>query len=186
MNHVITSREEILKASKDLIKEKGWNAINIRSVASTCNVSIGSIYNYFHSKSDLIGATIESVWCSIFHFPKDENVFNDFINCIQWIYTRMEYGNNIYPDFFTLHSVSFLEKDKLKGQQLMQQSLEHIQKQLCHILTHDENVRQDCFNEMFTPEKFVDFVFSFIVSSLMKQDYDASVLLEVIRRTIYN
>lgn len=185
MNHIVTSREEILKVSKNLIIEKGWNSVNIRSVASACNVSVGSIYNYFHSKSDLIGATIESVWCEIFHFPKDETIFHSFINCIQWIYARMEYGNHLYPGFFTLHSMSFLGKDKLKGQQLMRQSLEHIQMQLCYILTHDKNVRPDCFNDVFTPEKFVAFVLSFIVSSLMKQNYDSSTLLEVIQRTIY-
>ena len=67
MNHIVTSRKEILHISRNLIKEKGWAAVNIRSVASACNVSVGSIYNYFHSKSDLVGATIESVWCDIFH-----------------------------------------------------------------------------------------------------------------------
>ena len=96
MNHIVTSREEILKVSKNLIIDKGWNSVNIRSVASACNVSVGSIYNYFHSKSDLIGATIESVWCEIFHFPKDETIFHSFINCIQWIYARMEYGNHLF------------------------------------------------------------------------------------------
>ena len=87
MNHIITSREEILHISRNLIKEKGWAAVNIRSVASACNVSVGSIYNYFHSKSDLVGATIESVWCDIFHFPKDENIFHSFVNCICLLYT---------------------------------------------------------------------------------------------------
>lgn len=185
MNHIVTSREEILQVSRNLINEKGWGAVNIRSVASACNVSVGSIYNYFHSKSDLVGATVESVWCDIFHFPQNEDIFHSFVNCIQWIYERMEHGNHLYPGFFTLHSMSFLGKDKLKGQQLMQQSLEHIQKQLCYILMHDDNVRPNCFNNTFTPEKFIEFVFSFIVSSLMKQDYDLSILLEVIRRTVY-
>lgn len=46
MNTVVTSKEDILKASRELIRERGWSAISIRSVAAACGVSVGSIYNY--------------------------------------------------------------------------------------------------------------------------------------------
>lgn len=82
MNKVVTSKEEILKTSRELIQKKGWSAISIRSVASACDVSIGSIYNYFDSKTDLVGATIESVWNEIFHTPEDDSVFQDIISCV--------------------------------------------------------------------------------------------------------
>ena len=61
MNTVVTSKAEILKTSRELIREQGWSAVSIRSVASACGVSVGSIYNYFDSKSALVGATVESV-----------------------------------------------------------------------------------------------------------------------------
>ena len=66
MNTIVTSKEEILKNSRELIREKGWAAVSIRSVASACGVSVGSIYNYYDSKAELISATVESVWCEIF------------------------------------------------------------------------------------------------------------------------
>ena len=47
MNTVVTSKEDILKTSRKLIQQQGWSAINIRSVAAACGVSVGSIYNYF-------------------------------------------------------------------------------------------------------------------------------------------
>ena len=45
MNTIVTSKEDILKNSRELIREKGWAAVSIRSVASACGVSVGSIYN---------------------------------------------------------------------------------------------------------------------------------------------
>ena len=66
MNTIVTSKEDILKNSRELIREKGWAAVSIRSVASACGVSVGSIYNYYDSKAELISATVESVWCEIF------------------------------------------------------------------------------------------------------------------------
>ena len=61
MNTVVTSKEKILKTSRELIQEQGWSAVSIRSVAAACEVSVGSIYNYFDSKTDLISSTVESV-----------------------------------------------------------------------------------------------------------------------------
>lgn len=61
MNTIVTSKEEILKTSRELIQRQGWSAVSIRSVASACGVSVGSIYNYFESKAELVGATVESV-----------------------------------------------------------------------------------------------------------------------------
>lgn len=69
MNTVVTSKEEILRVSRALIQEQGWAALNIRSVAAACGVSVGSIYNYFNSKAELVGETVESVWHEIFHQP---------------------------------------------------------------------------------------------------------------------
>lgn len=67
MNTVVTSKEEILKTSRELIQQKGWSAVNIRSVAAACGVSVGSIYNYFGSKAELVGATVEIARALITH-----------------------------------------------------------------------------------------------------------------------
>ena len=97
MNTVVTSKEEILAASRELIRSRGWSAVSIRSVAGACGVSVGSIYNYFASKADLVSATVESVWCDIFHLPEQEEVFRDTLACVSWIYGRMEYGCRRIP-----------------------------------------------------------------------------------------
>ena len=43
MNAMVTSKEEILTAGRELIRREGWNAVNIRSIAAACGVSVGSI-----------------------------------------------------------------------------------------------------------------------------------------------
>lgn len=112
MNTVVTSKEAILKASRNLVQTQGWGAVNIRTVASACGISVGSIYNYFPSKSDLMKATVESVWCDIFHTDKSPSDFDSFEACIQWAFDSMKKGEETYPEFFTLHSMSFVGKGK--------------------------------------------------------------------------
>ena len=185
MNTIVTSKEEILKTSRALIQQQGWSAVNIRSVAAACGVSVGSIYNYFDSKAALVGATVESVWCEIFHHPEEKVVFQDTQDCIIWIYSRMKYGCKQYPGFFTLHSLGFMQEDKADGKRLMQQTWQHILGGLCSVLKRDAKVRPDAFTEQFTAENFADVLFSLMLSALMRQDYDPSTVLEIVRRILY-
>ena len=185
MNTIVTSKEEILKTSRELIQREGWSAVNIRPVAAACGVSVGSIYNYFDSKAALMSATVESVWCEIFHRPEDGSVFQDTQACITWLYERMEYGCKQYPGFFTLHSLGFLGEDKSDGRQKMQQTWQHILDGLCSVLQRDAKVRPDAFTQQFTAEKFADLLFSLMLSALLRQDYDPSAVLEIVRRTLY-
>lgn len=160
MNTIVTSKEEILKTSREMIRQQGWSTISIRSVAAACGVSVGSIYNYFDSKSDLVGATVESVWCEIFHHPDNDAVFRDVQVCVTWIYERMAYGGEQYPGFFTLHSLGFMGKEKSDGKRRMQKTWHHILSGLCDVLRQDEKIRPDAFTDQFTPEKFADVLFS--------------------------
>ncbi|RHR10113.1 TetR/AcrR family transcriptional regulator [Pseudoflavonifractor sp. AF19-9AC] len=185
MNTIVTSKEEILKTSRELIQREGWSAVNIRSVAAACGVSVGSIYNYFDSKAALMSATVESVWCEIFHRPEDGSVFQDTQACIAWLYERMEYGCKQYPGFFSLHSLGFLGEDKSDGRQKMQQTWQHILDGLCSVLQRDVKVRPDAFTQQFTAEKFANLLFSLMLSALLRQDYDPSAVLEIVRRTLY-
>ena len=115
MNTIVTSKEEILKTSREMIRQQGWSAISIRSVAAACGVSVGSIYNYFDSKTELVSATVESVWEEIFHRPENADMFQNIVSCITWMFERMAYGSRQYPGFFTLHSLSFMQKEKSEG-----------------------------------------------------------------------
>ena len=185
MNTVVTSKEEILAACRRLIQQQGWSAVNIRSVAAACGVSVGSIYNYFDSKAALICAAVESIWFEIFHQSEDGTTFQDILTCIVWIYERMEYGGNQYPGFFSLHALGFLSEENSAGRQKMQQIWQHILDELCAVLKQDTRIRPDAFTEDFTAEDFSDALFSWMLSAFLRQDYTPDTVLEIVRRTLY-
>lgn len=185
MNTVVTSKDAILRVSRELIQTKGWESINIRTLAKECNISVGSIYNYFHSKSDLVAATVESIWCDIFHFSETEAAMESFLSCVEWAFDSMKRGDEKYPGFFTLHAMSFAGVEKSNGQQMMTQSWKHIQEGLYMVLMRDKDVKKDAFDEEFTPRKFVNLIFSLIIAALLRHDYDCSGISGMIRRVIY-
>ena len=135
MNPMATSKEEILKTSRVLIQQNGWEAVNIRAVAAACGVSVGCIYNYFGSKTELVSAAVESIWSDIFRHPDDPAVFEDTLSCIRWMYRQMEYGSEQYPGFFTHHALGFVRQDTADGKQQMRQTWQHILDALTMVLT---------------------------------------------------
>lgn len=185
MNTVVTSKEEILKTSRELIRQRGWSAASIRAVASACGVSVRSIYNYFDSKTELVGATVESVWREIFHRPEDDDAFRDVQACVAWMYDRIAYGCAQYPGFFTLHSMGFLREERADGKRLMRQTWQHILDGLCAVMERDPKVRPDAFTDRLTARRFADVLFALMVSALLRQDYDPSAAQELVRRRLY-
>lgn len=185
MNTVVTSKEAIVAVCRQLAAEQGLQALNIRSVAEKCSVAVGSVYNYFPSKSDLIAATIQDVWHDIFHTNRGCAPADSFVDYIRWIFSSVRDGAAEYPNFFTAHSMSFAGGNKGAGRRVMEEYFVHMKQGLLAALASDRAVRPNAFDHSFTPDAFVDFVFSSLLSLLLNGESSCLVLCEIVRRTIY-
>lgn len=184
MNKPVTSKEEILRVCRSIAKEDGISAINIRNVAAKCEISVGSMYNYFSSKADLLSNTVASIWMDIFHmsggeFPKD------FIPCLEWVFKGIEIGREKYPGFYAFHSVIFTSKNKAEGKAIMDKYLNHMKISLLAALNNDKKVRKDAFSDDFTQEVFVDTVISLIISQILTESKNYAGILEILKRSLY-
>lgn len=184
MNTAVTSKDEILKTSRELIRQQGWSALSIRSVAAACGVSVGSIYNYFDSKAAFVGDVVESIWREIFHLSEGTD-FSDTLACVAWMYERMAEGDRRYPGFFTLHSLGFDGSERSDGKMRMIGAWAHILAGLTAVIEHDPRVRADAFTENFTPEIVANLLFSLMLSAVVRGDFEAKPVLELVRRTLY-
>ncbi|MBS5112210.1 MAG: TetR/AcrR family transcriptional regulator [Coprobacillus cateniformis] len=184
MNKIVTSKEDILKASREIASKDGLQSINMRNVAKHCGVAVGSIYNYFPSKADLIIATVEDIWKSFFHMG-DDLYFKHFNDCVDWLFTTIQRGTKQYPGFFIAHAQGFQSSDVKQGREVMEEYFKHIQRSLLMVLNHDQQVKQDVFNDDYTKEDFIQFVFVNIMNLLSQQQPSCHILLETIQRVIY-
>lgn len=55
-------QERLIQEARRQIEEFGYAATTIRSVASSCGVGVGTVYNYFSSKDTLIATYMLSDW----------------------------------------------------------------------------------------------------------------------------
>ena len=52
----------LIEEVKKQIEESGYGAVTIRSVAKTCGVGVGTVYNYFPSKEALVATHLLEDW----------------------------------------------------------------------------------------------------------------------------
>ena len=182
MNRIVTSREEILEKSRQLLREQGAAAVNIRSVAAACGVSVGSIYNYFSSKAELTAAVVESVWLEIFRPAAPGTGFSD---CVRGLFSGLEEGSRQYPGFLRLHAAVFSDAEKPDGTPHMARLLAVLRQDLLRVLEQDSHVRPDAFDLAFSREQLVEVVFSAAVAAMAAGQFDCSALLALLDRLLY-
>ena len=103
MNPSITSKEVILGVCRRLVAEKGLAAINMRSVAQECGVTLGALYNYYTDKDALLLAVVEDIWKEIFHRGQECRTGLSFPEHVGYLFDCVQQGAARYPDFFAGH-----------------------------------------------------------------------------------
>jgi len=54
--------EKLLAEAQRQIEDQGYGAMTVRSVAKACGVGVGTVYNYFPSKDDLVATYMLADW----------------------------------------------------------------------------------------------------------------------------
>ncbi|MDU4889819.1 MAG: TetR/AcrR family transcriptional regulator [Clostridium sp.] len=186
MNKVITSKEAILKSAKDIAYRDGIYKINIRAVASECGISIGSIYNYFPTKDDLVVAVIEDFWKNIFARGMCDHQSNlCFVQFYEQLYLRFyDYLKIFKEDMFNQISF-FSEEVKGKGRSKESQYFDRVKQVMLYHLEMDEGIKKHVWNEYFTKERFVTFAFENMIIMLRGNEGDISFFKEIIMKLLY-
>lgn len=186
MNKAATSREQLLDQAKKIVYAEGISKLSIRRVAEECGVAIGTVYNYYPAKSDLILAVMEEFWRNVFHgqeFPADSSCF---LESYEEIFYRMKKSlSHFRADF--LEDVSVLDqKGRKQGKRLEEFYWKHMKAGMLMILERDRRIKENVWNESFTREGFIQFAFAQLTAMLRAGDMDCSFFLEVIKRLLYS
>ena len=54
--------QKLIEEAQKQVAQSGYGAFTIRSVAKACGVGIGTVYNYFQSKDELLAAFLLDDW----------------------------------------------------------------------------------------------------------------------------
>ena len=184
MNPPNTSREEIMRVSRKIVSEKGLPALNMRALAKECGIALGTLYNYYSDKDELVVAAIESVWQDILEKSAPDSGVR-FSQYVTQIYARILSGLKDYPDFFAAHSISVAGSVKGKARGTMERCFGKIRSELHEVLLADKNVDRSVFSDIFREENLIEHVLDNIIILIIKGKQDCAVLTEILDRLLY-
>lgn len=100
-------KETIILESRKLLTDKGYENFNVREIAKKCNIALGTFYNYFSTKDELILEIVREDWRGISdlveRLKKTEEPFKEKI---RKIYLALELFISSYISIFVEMSVS--------------------------------------------------------------------------------
>lgn len=179
-----TSKEEILQICREIAEKKGLKALNMRAVAGECGIALGTLYNYFSDKEELLIATISRLWQDFFHLPPQSKTNPLFSEYVETLFRNVRERISGYRDFFTSHSAVIASDGKSRALNAMDKLTSEIRSTLLEVLREDKTVAPEFFGKELTRERFAEFVLDSMIMLLM-QNKPCDTLIAVIGRTIY-
>ena len=184
---VITS-EEILEQAYQLACEQGLQSLNIRSIAAACDVSVGTVYNSYASKTELINDVVGMFWQRAFSETMKtlaSHEGNDFISFCEALSQSLKSALKEFRKDFLSDLSALSESDRLSAQKREQQSFIHARAGIKQVLLGDPRIKQDQLTGALTPDALAALIWETLIDSARDDmDYDKT-LFELLRAALY-
>lgn len=95
-------RQEVFELARELARKEGLSALTMRRLAEEADISVGSIYNMFGTKDDLIMDLIENYWTSSLADIMGDNRLEEgsFIERLDYLYLGFrEVSSSFHEDW---------------------------------------------------------------------------------------
>lgn len=176
-----TLRPIILDLARDIIKSKGVDHLNIRTIAQRANIATGTIYNYFAGKDEILLALTEEYWASTLLEMNDIIQKTTFYEELEEIY--------IFLSKKLRESAGTLMKSLGNVEPLGRERMNFMEHRLVTILItfmeRDSSIRKDIWDETFTKRKYASFITMNIMFLLKTRSDNISFFIEIVKRTLY-
>lgn len=186
MHPNVTSKEKLLLAAKEIAKTAGLSALQMRTLATAAQVSVGSVYNYFPNKNALLTAVISSIWFDMFHGAAGGTGENTgFCHTVSHLFAQIQTGMAVYPDFFAAHQTIWKNMDKENALALRESVFSHMEQNLLHCLNADPQVSPHAFDASLTKEALVSFTHTHLLALWNSGAKDCDILIAILSKILY-
>jgi len=127
MSRVIDNPKQlILSKAKEIIYNQGYHKLSMRDLSKACDIALGTIYNYYPTKKDLVVEMMTDYWQNYLDsvrkivnsdfdiYAKLQSIFNELevfiLNFRQYWLTPELYGRRDYVEGGLQKENAFLEK----------------------------------------------------------------------------
>lgn len=184
-NKATITREQILAAAYGIVTEHGLAGLGVREVAQACEVSVGSVYNYFPTKADLVSDVVGMFWENSLAkealHPRPNEGFLPFCRRLCATIEQM----------FGKFRSGWLEQAKALDAKSLAMARErenacfgHIERGLAALLRSDPSIDQGVLTGALDPDALGILVWRVIFNSLRQGDNSHQTLLALLEQAL--
>lgn len=169
--------EKILQVAKKDLFEKGYDKLSLRGVCKQCNIAVGTIYNYFPSKINLVAVIMLEDWNKqlekmLYNCKKSENVETGIKN----VYSNLKDFAMLYQSIWNM-SIGSKEviEELAKGRSRHQLLVEQLE-EVIYTLLESFEVSTDTF--------LVNFIANSLLVYAMEPNFDYEQLGRIFKKII--
>ena len=172
----------LLASARQIACQQGVDAISIRNLAADVGVSVGTVYNYYESKQDVLLALTEEYWQGVLEELQQSVTAERFPDQIaeMTIFLRSRMNDCAEILMKSLHAYPEPGKERMAAMQ------SRLKWSLIQRLKQDSAVCSGIWGGAFTQEAFAGFVLQNLLYLLQDKGSDMEPLLEIIRRILYS
>lgn len=176
-------KEGILSKAKEIAMLEGISKISIRTVAKKSNIAIGTVYNYFPSKNDLLMAVVQDYWeGSIKDIDWRRLADNGFYDNLEIVYgVLFEYLHTFTENW--LEQLALLKShEKAIGRQKEGEYFQKMHDKIIYLMDMDNSVQNYAWSETISKESMAEFIFQNMLIRLKNEQDDIHLLIELLRK----
>lgn len=185
-NRPVTNKEELLDAAYAIACEKGLAGVNVRAVARACDVAVGTVYNWYPTKSELISDVIARFWREALAdcMPRASKGC-DFIDFCREVHLRSARAFSSFRDGWLAEVSSMAARDLSAAREREQACFAHVRQGLEVALRNDAGISHEKLEGDIVPSALCTLVWDAILASLRRNDDSCTALFALIREALY-
>lgn len=173
----------LLNTAKEVIRDEGLLDFNIRTIAKRAGVSVGTVYNSYPSKSELVFETMESLLRECVSYIKKDSGTDLFAEFREIYFAILGYFGLFKGDI--MDDLAALATSKEKPQPMVRQSHMMIFKETFFriLQTHQSEIDPVVF-ERFGMDKIIEMILTLFTTQLRKGEKNYELIDYILRQTL--
>lgn len=172
INYKTTSREEILKKAFAIARRDGIDGLTIRKLAKECDFAVGSMYNYYPNKGELVSACRNLFWSEV--LKDQEKLVRSGIRFTDFLVQ--------YYNFLTVR----LSQDDTSWLKVMDRPTKlEVEKLLLTALEQDGRINGAIWNLQLTPQNMAEHVWDNLLALLQAGERDCRFYVFLLEHLLY-
>lgn len=186
-NNLSNHKEVILSQAKKIAVSDGISKINIRTVAKNSGIAIGTVYNYFPSKGNLLISVVTEFWDEAFtDLEGITSTSSNFFDNLEKIYRVLDDYLHHFKENW-LNQLALLKADeKVIARKKEEEYFQKVHDKLILHIDRDPDLQDYPWSEVISKEKMAEFIFDHMLIILKKEKGDLTFFIALLKQILIN